>query len=425
MMAVAGLSLEQAPPLSAPLRLFLTAPLFALLAALLLLLAGPAALASRWSPALLAITHLLTLGFITMSMMVALLQMLPVLAGTPVKQPRLVAWLVHVPLSAGTLLLASGLAMGWKIALLASLPLLAWAVLTFILVAANSLARTAARNATINAMWLALGALAVTALLGIMLVVMLTGHAVLPALKLTDLHAAWGLLGWVGLLIIGVAYQVVPMFQMTPAYATRITAWLTPWLFIMLLIWSFAVWWAEDHATWVALMGLAPGLAGFALATLALQRKRRRRVPDITSQFWRMGMASLLAASGIWLVAQFSPVLSAAAFYPLWLGMLTIVGFAMSVINGMLYKIVPFMVWLHLQSRRPARGAIPNTKEIIPDKMARRQLRVHIAALALLLCAAVLPNPLVYMAAAAWCVSCALLAWNVFLAYRLYRRLAA
>ena len=97
----------------------------------------------------------------------------------------------------------------------------------------------------------------------------------------------------------------------------------------------------------------------------------------------------------------------------------------MSVINGMLYKIVPFLIWLHLQSRRPARGAIPNTKEIIPDKMARRQLRAHVAALALLLCAAVLPNPLVYLAAIAWCASSALLARNVFSAYRLYRRLAA
>ena len=130
MMALAGLSLKQTPPLSAPLRFFLTAPLFAFLAALLLLFSGPTALASRWSPALLAITHLLTLGFITMSMMAALLQMLPVLAGTPAKQPRLVAWLVHVPLSVGTLLLASGLAAGWKIAMLASLPLLAWAVLS-------------------------------------------------------------------------------------------------------------------------------------------------------------------------------------------------------------------------------------------------------------------------------------------------------
>lgn len=424
-MALAGLSLEQAPPLSVPLRFFLTAPLFAFLAALLLLFSGPAALASRWSPALLAATHLLTLGFITMSMMATLLQMLPVLAGAAVKQPRLVAWLVHVPLSAGTLLLASGLAAGWKTGMLASLPLLAWAMLTFILVAAYSLARTTARNATINAMRLALGALAVTALLGLTLAAILAGHAALPALKLTDLHAAWGLLGWVGVLIIGVAYQVVPMFQMTPAYATRITAWLTPWFFIMLLIWSITVWRAEDIAKWVALTGLAPGLIGFALATLSLQRKRRRRAPDITSQFWRLGMASLLAASGIWLAAQFIPALGAAAFYPLWLGMLWIAGFAMSVINGMLYKIVPFLVWLHLQSRRPARGVIPNTKEIIPDKMARRQLRAHGAALALLLCAAVLPNPLVYMAAAAWCVSSALLAWNVFSACRLYHRLAA
>ena len=43
--------------------------------------------------------------------------------------------------------------------------------------------------------------------------------------------------------------------------------------------------------------------------------------------------------------------------YGMLLGVLMIVGFAMSVINGMLYKIVPFLVWFHLQSRRGPSGA--------------------------------------------------------------------
>ena len=59
----AGLPFEQAPPVSLPLRFFLTAPLFLLAAAGLIVL-SPDALASRWTPQALALTHALTLGFL-------------------------------------------------------------------------------------------------------------------------------------------------------------------------------------------------------------------------------------------------------------------------------------------------------------------------------------------------------------------------
>ena len=81
MTPTAGLSLEQAPPFSVPLRFFLTAPWFLVVAALLILWQGPAIFASRWHPATLALTHLLTLGFMAQVMLGALLQMLPVVVG--------------------------------------------------------------------------------------------------------------------------------------------------------------------------------------------------------------------------------------------------------------------------------------------------------------------------------------------------------
>ena len=44
------LSFEQAPPFAAPFRFFLTAPLFPLLAGVLLLVGGGETLVSRWAP---------------------------------------------------------------------------------------------------------------------------------------------------------------------------------------------------------------------------------------------------------------------------------------------------------------------------------------------------------------------------------------
>ncbi|HEY5791152.1 MAG TPA: hypothetical protein VIX81_11035, partial [Gammaproteobacteria bacterium] len=107
-MSYPGLSLDQAPPLAAPFRFFLTAPLFGLAAALFLLWSGADALATRWSAAALVLTHLLTLGVLSMVMFGALLQMLPVVAGSPVAHPRLVAGAAHALLVAGTVALAAG-----------------------------------------------------------------------------------------------------------------------------------------------------------------------------------------------------------------------------------------------------------------------------------------------------------------------------
>ena len=109
------------------------------------------------------------------------------------------------------------------------------------------------------------------------------------------------------------------------------------------------------------------------------------------------------------------------------LGVLLLCGFAWSVVNGMLYKIVPFLAWFHLQNKM-LEGAtmtmvrVPNMKQIIPDVDARRQLRVHLGALLLLLGAVVVPIAFVHAAALAFFISFALLAGNVVTASRIYYR---
>jgi hypothetical protein len=75
-------------------------------------------------------------------------------------------------------------------------------------------------------------------------------------------------------------------------------------------------------------------------------------------------------------------------------GILFLLGFAASVVNGMLYKIVPFLAWFHLQSQTQARaGAIPNMKDFIPDAQARRHYNLHALAISCLVPAPYLPWP--------------------------------
>ncbi|MGQ9861886.1 MAG: hypothetical protein ACUVSD_07765, partial [Thiobacillaceae bacterium] len=141
-----GLSYEQAPPFGLPLAFFLTAPLFLLATALAAIPWADAWSASRWNPESIALTHLITLGFLGQVMMGALLQMLPVVIGSPVPWHRLTGGLGHLGLTAGTLLFAAGLGLGQPTLILAGMALLAAGWMPFLVASAVSLvrARTAA-----------------------------------------------------------------------------------------------------------------------------------------------------------------------------------------------------------------------------------------------------------------------------------------
>ncbi len=423
-MSLTSLSLEQAPPISVPFRFFLTAPIFLLMAAIALLTAGPDALQSRWTPEMLGITHLLTLGFMGMVMCGAMLQLLPVLAGTTVPNPRGMAWAIHLPLVAGTALLCAGLyASAMKLITLAA-PLLAFAFAVFLAISIYSLTvKSKAHNVTTRAMLMAHIALVFTIALGLLLAAVITGLLDLPMLELAALHVGWGLLGWTALLVMGVAYQVVPMFQLTPPYPKTLTRWLAGTVFSVLALWSCHLLLPQPASSILAFVsefGLAAGISVFSAITLQMQYKRRRKVPDITLDFWRTGLVCLLIASLLWLAGQVSSTLAESTFYALALGTLFIAGFALSVIHGMLYKIVSFLVWFHLQGKLPV-GKAPNMKDVVPDRVARRHWYAHIATLPLLLASALWPV-LGYAAGAALLVSAGMLLVNLYRATGIYQR---
>ncbi len=412
-----ALSLSQSPPLAVPLRFFLTAPLFIIAAALLLGFSGEELLVTRWSPTMLALAHLITLGFLGSSMFGAIQQLLPVLVGVPVIAARQVSLLLYLLWSAGAACLVAGMGLGWKLGLQAGGLLLGLAVLGLALVAGRSCLRAASRHPTVPAMAIAVVALVVTFSLALYLLWRYGWHLPL-AHPLTRLHIGWGTVGWISLLLFGVAYQVVPMFQITPDYPRWLRQSLVPLLGTLLVIWSFVPWSAvQQPLSWL----LAAGLIGFALQTLRLQGKRRRRLADVTLDFWRLAMVSLLLAVLVWLASHWypQPVVELAA------GVLFLLGFAGSAVNGMLYKIVPFLIWLHLNNllqqagRRQAR--VPNMKQVIPERMARWQFRLYLNALVLLLVGlpGVIPLPVIGLA---WLASSGLLWWNLVQALRLYRR---
>ena len=421
MVGFASLSTQQTPPFRVPMRFFLSAPLFMGLAGLLLMMADPLLLQDRWSPPLLALTHLWVLGMMLVVMLGALQQVVPVLVGVTLANPERTSFWSHLLLVPGILLLAAAFLWSLPGLFLPAALLLVSSVL--LVVGATYLAMQGATSshATVWGIRLALLALKLTVLLGAWLAL---GHAGLVLLRRewTDMHLAGGLLGWSVLLISAVAWQVVPMFQLTPRYPLPVMRGFAPALAGSLVLWMAGRWWLDLPS--VELAGAAAvsvALALFALETLWLQHRRKRRIADATLDFWRLSMVSLLSAMVLWWLAR------AGWRVPgFLLGELFAAGFIGSAILGMLYKIVPFLVWLHLTNRLQEMGelprGIPNMKQVIPASRSRWLFRLYLGWMLLLLALPFWPSRLTLPAGILLLLIALLLGWHLLSATRLYHR---
>jgi hypothetical protein len=415
-----SLSFDQAPPISVPYRFFLVAPWFGVMAGILLAWSGSDAFASRWTPEALALTHLIALGFMLQAMSGALFQFIPVAVGGNVWRSRLVASAVQPLLVLATLLLVAGFLFNRPGLLSAAVPLFLLAVGGFVIAVALALWRTPATGMTLWAMRMAIGGLAVTVLLGSFLAESLARGLPVPVVELTNIHLAWGLGGWALMLLAGVSYHVVPMFQLTRPYPLWFTRGFGPLLLLLLLAWSGQSF--LDDLRWAVAIGLPLLAIVFAYAgmTLWLQYTRRRKIHDATSLYFRVAMLSLLAFAISGTAFFLIPAIGADPRSVVWLGVLAFAGIFVSAITGMMYKITPFLNWLHLQRLGAPMSAVPNMKKMLAAEMMTGQLRLHVLALLLLLAAVWLPG-LARLAGVAFAASSAWLGWNLISAVGRYQ----
>jgi len=300
---------------------------------------------------------------------------------------------------------------------------LAAGFLVFVAALLVCLGRAPSQNHTVRAMWMAVLSLLVAVVFGVMLAMLFGWGIAPPNSSVHSLHPGWSLLGWTGLLVVGVGFELVPMLQMTPHYPKPMTRYLSVAILALLVLWSAVLW--IDDGRWGAFavacaVAMAVAYMLFAVMTMVLQQRRRRRLPDVTLDFWRVGMGSLIGASLAWGVRVAWPGPWPESMDIL-IGVLAMFGFAGSVISGMLYKIMPFLAWFHLQSMCGPGTLAPNMKKILPDARQRLQFRSQVLALVLFCAAALWPGPFVYPAALALAATAVLLEMNMLIVVRAYR----
>lgn len=305
-----------------------------------------------------------------------LLQMLPVIAAAPVPAVTFVGSAINLLLTAGAGLLAFGFLAGAQGVFVAGAVWLSLGFLVFLIAASSALARANGVTRTIRGIRDAFASLLVTIIVGLLPVGALNGWIAIPGLSdLVDVHLAWGLLGWVGLLIAGVAFEIVPMFYATPTYPLWRTRWLAPVVLSALVLGSLFVMNCAKRDAFAAFAVAVIGFALFAAVTLWLQLRGERKRVDATLLHWWTAMACAVASKICW-AAGGSPVL---------VGILLLFGLGVGLPAGMLFKIVPFLSWFPLQHRRLASGRldvrVPHMLKFLPDKWARLQYAIRVVTL--------------------------------------------
>jgi hypothetical protein len=208
-------------PASLPFRYFGAAAAFHVAAWAALLAAVPDW--ARWDGGPgwpLAALHLATVGTLLTAAIGASLQLLPVATRQPVRATRAAAalWWLHVP---GVATLAAGMGAArpaWMVAGAGAVivSLAAWAVL----LALNLRGARGMPGVVLHGRGALAGA-AVLVATGAALVALWAGHPTLGRDALRDVHRTAGLFGTMGMLALGFAYVLLPMFALAPTPSER------------------------------------------------------------------------------------------------------------------------------------------------------------------------------------------------------------
>jgi len=229
---------------------------------------------------------------------------------------------------------------------------------------------------------------------------------------------------------IAIAYQVVPMFQVTNNYPNSMQRALIPGVFMLMLVWTLARYFTLSsiiNLSWLStLMELIICLLllSYVIFSIRLQMQRKKRLMDSSFFFWLTGLISLAISIIIFLYSKINY-----SDHSMLLGLLFFTGFASSIINGMYYKIIPFLVWLHLNQKlaftNRSLASIPTMHEIIPQKQSFIQFLLHLLSISMTITAVSYPTVFFYPAVVSWLLSWSLLLLLIIKSLLIYRNCLA
>jgi len=371
----AGLASADAPPLQLPGEHFVAALTFLALGGVGLVWIAPELAAGAFlAPRVAGVAHLFTLGFVTMSILGALYQFLPVAVGTPIRSQRA----AHVSFA----LMTAGVP-AFAFALIAGFPRVihvgGTAVVLALAVFATNLTATLARAASRTLTWWALAAasafLVVTLGFGLVLAFDLTsGFLTDDRFAVLAVHVHVAVVGWVMLVMVGVAHRLMPMFLLSHGASER-----PGWAAVGALASGCSLLVLPLGAT-VRLAGglaIATGVVAFLVQAALFYRHRRKQTLDAGLRLASAGLVGITAAL---LLAPIA--LSRGLENPRWptaYALVLVVGGLSLFVAGHYYKIVPFLVWYHRFGSVVGTRPVPRVADLYSARVARADVALFVA----------------------------------------------
>ncbi len=379
-MNLTGLNFDNIPSIHIPFRFFLAASIMAIIAGVFIIIFAEQIWLSRWTPATLSITHLLVLGVTAMIMFGALFQLLPVLCGASLSIPNWKLLIIQTGFTLGIFFLVAGFFQ--QFSFLPALLLLGFSNLFFVATLIYTLLFKAQGLDTKNSIVLAALSFLITIILGFIILSDFIWSIWGIGKSLTDLHATFGLAGWVLILVVTVGFQVIPMFHVTPEFHHTFKQFLPKLIFVGLIIFLLATSFRINELFAISIIVLSA--ITFSVYALINLHQRKRKLPDNTIVFWQLGLINLIV-SGLLLLINCFIDHQYKHFVEIAIGLFFIIGFALSIIQGMLLKIIPFLITLHLQQQSMKKlmseGGnmimIPDHYQLISRQQGRALLFIH------------------------------------------------
>lgn len=407
-----GLSLDQAPPINIPFRFFLSAPFFGVLMSFIFFFVPFNELSNQYSHSSIGLIHLFTLGILSMIIFGAMQQMMPVLAGAIIKKPKLFANIVHSCLVLGTLFLSFSFILEMKFLLHIAVLFLSIAFLTFFILSINLLFNVKYLTSTVKAMRLFSIAGIITLCFGLYLAI---SHISLNFDEnyyiFVFLHILFASFGFALLIIMGVSFQVIPMFYVALDFPKFIQN-KTP-LILFILLFISAIFFYFDINFLILKVAFVVLIASFSFYGLKSLNNRRRPVFDATLWYWKLSLSSLIIAMIIWLFNLFESNYLLAIVFAF--------GFLYSLLQGMVYKIIPFLSWFHLSSKGYFK--LPTIREFIDERYIKIHFFVHLISIIFFILS-YFENNFIYMASILFLISNILFFINCLNAVKKYTAIA-
>ena len=329
----------------------------------------------HFQPKILSITHIATLGFITMIIFGAMFQLVPVVLEVKLFSTILaeIQFWIYTFGVIGLVYKFSYFGSELSFTLPAILLNIAMFIFAFNIIA--SMIKVKNWNITGAFLAAAIFWLIVTAIAGILLAVNLDHPYIkINHLQYLKLHANVALIGWVTMVIMGVSFKLIPMFTLSHGYELT----LAKWAFALINFGLLGINWIMhyvDTGIYNLIFGIAitVGLILYLIQIYIIFKKRVRRKLDIglkfsAVSFSMLGLSTLLGFS--FLFIEYENITNLTLVY----GFMIIVAYISTLIVGQMYKIVPFLVWYHKYSSKIGIEKVPILKEMFSEKLAELNL---------------------------------------------------